>query len=71
MKQLGLAFLGLSLWMGAHADEALQAAVQSPTRTPAYVARDVWRHPEATLTFFGVRADSTVVELSPGPGWYT
>ena len=34
-------------------------------------ARDVYRHPKETLLFFGVRPDSTVVEIWPGGGWYT
>ncbi len=35
-------------------------------------ARDVWRHPKETLTFFGFRQDMTVMEIWPGGGgWYT
>ena len=49
----------------------LAAAVAAPTRTPANVARDRYRHPVETLTFFGVRPTQTVVELYPGGGWYT
>ncbi|MBV8605591.1 MAG: class I SAM-dependent methyltransferase [Pelomonas sp.] len=52
-------------------DAALQAAVASPTRTPANVARDPARHPAQTLAFFGIKPDQTVVELVPGNGWYT
>jgi predicted methyltransferase len=55
----------------ARADDALKAALANPQRTPANVARDVWRHPYETLSFFGIRADMTVIELSPGGGWYT
>ncbi|WP_342620558.1 methyltransferase [Rhodoferax sp. GW822-FHT02A01] len=65
----GLLALGLLGW--AHADEALRQAIASPLRTPAFAARDGWRHPYETLTFFGLRPDSTVVEISPGGGWYT
>jgi predicted methyltransferase len=50
---------------------ALAAAVASPSRTPANVARDRYRHPVETLAFFGVEPDDTVVELWPGGGWYT
>ncbi|HYI47956.1 MAG TPA: methyltransferase [Allosphingosinicella sp.] len=50
---------------------ALQAAVAAPTRTPANVARDRYRHPRETLAFFGVRPGDTVVEIWPGGGWYT
>lgn len=35
-------------------------------------ARDVWRHPQETLSFFGVEPDMTIVEVLPGNGgWYT
>ncbi len=40
-------------------------------RSEANRARDVYRHPKETLTFFGVKADSTVMEVYPGGGWYT
>ncbi|HEU5286425.1 MAG TPA: methyltransferase domain-containing protein [Sphingomicrobium sp.] len=51
--------------------EALAVAVASPSRTPANLARDRYRHPAETLAFFGVRPSDTVVELWPGGGWYT
>ncbi len=50
---------------------AIAEAVSSPTRTPANVARDQYRHPVDTLTFFGVKPTNTVVEIWPGGGWYT
>ena len=50
---------------------ALDAALAAPTRTPANVARDKYRNPKQTLTFFGVKPADTVVELWPGGGWYT
>ena len=35
-------------------------------------ARDGWRHPLETLSFFGVEPDMTIVEILPGNGgWYT
>ncbi|MEO8808761.1 MAG: methyltransferase [Rhodanobacter sp.] len=34
-------------------------------------ARDVYRHPKATLQFFGVRPDQTLIEITPGGGWYS
>lgn len=49
----------------------LQAAIASPTRTPANMERDYHRHPYDTLDFFGVRPTMTVVEIWPGGGWYT
>ncbi|UGB37904.1 class I SAM-dependent methyltransferase [Frateuria soli] len=33
-------------------------------------ARDTYRHPKETLTFFGLRPDQTVIEITPGGGWY-
>jgi predicted methyltransferase len=49
----------------------LKAAVANPARTPENVARDKYRHPAETLAFFGVKPTDTVVEFSPGGGWYT
>ena len=52
-------------------EDALRTALAAPTRTPNNVARDKYRHPAETLTFFGVDPGDTVVELWPGGGWYT
>jgi predicted methyltransferase len=74
-KTLGAALLALSLAASfcgaAQGDEALRNVIAASHRTPAFAARDVWRHPYETLDFFGLRPDSTVVEISPGGGWYT
>ena len=40
-------------------------------RSDADRARDVYRHPVATLDFFGLQPGMTVVEVLPGGGWYT
>lgn len=53
------------------ASDDLKAAIAHPQRSPENVIRDGARHPYETLTFFGVEAKSTVVELAPGGGWYT
>ncbi len=51
---------------------AIDAALSGSHRSDADKARDVYRHPKQTLTFFGLRQDMTVVELWPGTGgWYT
>ncbi|MES2320428.1 MAG: methyltransferase [Pseudomonadota bacterium] len=72
MKRLILAaFLATGLAGAAQADDALKAAIASKDRTPANVARDGARHPYETLSFFGIKPGMTVVELSPGGGWYT
>ncbi|KUO57863.1 MAG: methyltransferase [Alphaproteobacteria bacterium BRH_c36] len=49
----------------------LEAAIASDHRTPAYAARDEFRHPLETLLFFGIRPEMTIVEIWPGGGWYT
>lgn len=40
-------------------------------RAPDHRARDRYRHPKATLAFFGLRPDQTVIEITPGAGWYS
>ncbi|KAF1025668.1 MAG: hypothetical protein GAK37_02827 [Pseudomonas sp.] len=40
-------------------------------RAPANSARDVYRHPQQTLQFFGLKANQTVIEITPGAGWYS
>lgn len=49
----------------------LKEAVAGSWRSPANKARNRYRHPVATLEFFGIKPDMTVVELAPGGGWYT
>lgn len=48
----------------------LQAAVANSARTPANVVRDEYRHPAQTLAFFGLQPQQTVIEITPGGGWY-
>ncbi len=50
---------------------SLEWAVAGDWRIEAEKARDKWRHPVETLTFFGVKPSDTVVEIYPGGGWYT
>jgi predicted methyltransferase len=52
-------------------DTLLQQAVAGNWRSAANKARDQYRHPVQTLDFFGLKPDMTVIELSPGGGWYT
>jgi predicted methyltransferase len=73
---LAIAGVGLTLTLvpalrAAAADAALQAAIANPKRTAAFVKRDAARHPQAELEFFGLRPDMTVVEISPGGGYWT
>ena len=70
---LGLA-LALSGPLAAAAQEVerlIDEAMVGGHRNDANKARDKYRHPKETLLFFGLRTDMTVVEISPGRGWYT
>lgn len=40
-------------------------------RDPANSARDGYRHPQQTLAFFGLGGKQTVIEITPGGGWYS
>ncbi len=40
-------------------------------RSEANRARDVYRHPKETLTFFGLKPGDRVIEITPGRGWFT
>lgn len=51
--------------------QRLQAIVDGEHRSEADRARDVHRHPVETLLFFGLTPDATVIEITPGGGWYT
>ncbi len=50
---------------------ALDAALAGDHRSTENRARDVYRKPREVLDFLGLRSDMTVVEISPGKGWYT
>ncbi|HXV50162.1 MAG TPA: methyltransferase domain-containing protein [Candidatus Binatia bacterium] len=59
-------------YMPAQADEqsGLARWAKAPHRTAGNVARDGFRHPLETLAFFGIKENSTVVEILPGSGGY-
>ena len=72
MKRLILAaLLATGLAGAAQADDALKAVIAGEHRAESNRARDVYRHPYETLTFFGIKPNMTVVELVPSGGWYT
>lgn len=52
-------------------DAALKAAVAGPQRGADHVARDAARHPYETLVFWGVKPKQTIIEISPGSGYWT
>lgn len=74
------AALCLCFALGFAANAGLAASVESQLmqhavgehRADGHAARNGSRHPVETLSFFGLRGDMTVVEISPGgSGWYT
>jgi predicted methyltransferase len=52
-------------------DAKVEAALAAESRPEADAERDRNRKPLATLKFFGLEDDMTVLELIPGGGWYT
>ena len=50
--------------------DALAAAIAGDWRSAENTARDQYRHPAETLAFFGLEPGQTVVEITPGGGWY-
>ena len=49
----------------------LDSVLTGSWRSESNRARDQYRHPKATLQFLGVRPDQTVIEITPGGGWYS
>jgi predicted methyltransferase len=50
--------------------EKLDKILGWPHRVPQNTARDIYRHPKETLAFFGLQQNMTVIEITPGNGWY-
>ena len=53
------------------ADTHLAAAVAAHARSPENSARDGARHPIASLEFWGLKPGMTVIEISPGGGYWS
>jgi predicted methyltransferase len=51
--------------------QALDRILAGGQRSEEDRARDRYRHPKATLLFFGIRPEMSVLEVWPEPGWYT
>ncbi|MCE9678604.1 methyltransferase domain-containing protein [Shewanella sp. AS1] len=70
---LAPSLLSLSVWAQSPQPQVspqMQAAVSNSLRQEANIARDIYRHPAETLTFFGIKPTDTVIELWPGGRWY-
>lgn len=73
-KILGLLIFTLGLPQTSEAadhKDALLDAVNNSERNPQYSARDQYRNPYKTLSFFQIEPTMQVLELSAGGGWYT
>jgi len=73
-KVLGFLFilcLTISSTLSAQENTKLRMAINGEHRPAADKARDVYRNPYETLTFFGIESHFTVIESWPGGGWYT
>lgn len=53
------------------ADSKLTAAVAAHTRSSENSVRDGARHPVASLEFWGLKPGMTVIEISPGGGYWS
>jgi predicted methyltransferase len=49
----------------------LDQAIAGEHRSVENKSRDIYRHPKETLAFFDFNSSMTVVEITPGGGWYT
>jgi predicted methyltransferase len=54
----------------ATVDSPLQSVLAGSWRSEANRARDQYRHPAETLAFFQVEPSATLIEITPGQGWY-
>ena len=52
-------------------DSELATIAMGAHRNDSNIARNQYRHPVETIEFFGIKPGMTVVEVSPGGGWYT
>jgi predicted methyltransferase len=70
---LGLVVAALMLpasW-ARNVESLIDQAMTGSHRSDKNKARDKYRHPKETLMFFGLKPEMTVVEITPGMGWYT
>ena len=70
---LAFSVLGLTPIKYCHSDidSAIDKVLSSDHRSKTNKARDKFRNPKQTLKFFGLRENLSVLEITPGMGWYT
>jgi len=72
LKSLVLALATTLISVNSLAVQAstLKQALTGEQRSDKHKARDLYRHPKQTLAFFGFNKKMTVIEITPGSGWY-
>ena len=68
---LTVAFTSLMPLSAFAADAKLAAVVAAPGRASENTVRDGARHPAASLEFWGLKPGQTVIEISPGGGYWS
>lgn len=72
MKLLLISLLFIANMGAANAADAfIEKAVAAKHRSSENKARDVYRHPAETLSFFEIQPNMKVLEVLSGRGWYT
>ena len=76
MQRLFTAFIALLVSVPVFAGcgefgERVAKSMEGEHRSESNIARNQYRHPVETLTFFGIEDGMTVMEIWPGGGWYT
>ena len=73
MKKIFIYFVLVSTFLTFQNLQAstIENAVINDERSAKNIVRDKYRHPIETLKFFQIKSNMTVIELSPGNGWYT
>jgi predicted methyltransferase len=71
LKILAALSVAIPLSAAVAKDAALEKAIAGSHRAPAFVERDAARHPLQVLEFAGIKPTMTVVEISPGGGYWT
>ncbi len=73
LKSISVLIFALSPFTPAFATDTdeLNKAISGEHRSTSNSVRDQYRHPQQTLTFFGIKSNMAVVEIWPGGGWYT
>ncbi len=73
MKKIFIYFVLVSTFLTFQNLQAstIEDAVINDERSAKNIVRDKYRHPIETLKFFQIKSNMTIIELSPGSGWYT